>query len=553
MGALEVDDLFRADRSLRGVVIDGPDGPQLLSRDQLDFKMSGRLGYGRALHSRSTAAELLSGSDLTVPAGLGITDAVTAILSRSEASRYQDLLVLGADGPRIVPVSEVFESLSAVFRYASLHDPLTALPNRRMLEIEAPTLTQGTDRSRIGVLFIDLDDFKDVNDTYGHHAGDVVLTEFAGRLSGCVRAGDTVVRLGGDEFAVLLVGADETEAGAVADRVLGCLDEHFVVDGHHLDVTATIGLAMTGDLTGDSTGQGTLTELEALLRHADGAMLDAKHAGKRRVGRICPTGKPDGFAREALIRRRLPHALDEGTLSLEYQPLQDLGTGAVHGVEALLRWRDPELGTVSPAEFIPVAEHTGEILRIGSWVIDAACAQARIWADAGIPLKVSVNVSPLQLAPGTLVRDVTGTLQAHGLPAGLLEIEITESTAIIDLPGAAAQMRELIDAGVGVALDDYGTAHSTLALLRALPLTTVKIDKSFIDDIDTDARAAGIINGLIHVLQAAGINTTAEGVERTAQLTALQDMGCDTAQGYLISRPVPPADVPSVCHDRRHI
>lgn len=552
--ALEVDELFRADRSLRGVVIDGPDGPGLLSRDQLEFKMSGRLGYGRALHSRATAADLLAGSNVTVPAGLGITEAIPLILERPETTRYQDLLVLGESGPRIVPVSEVFESLSAVFRHASLHDPLTALPNRRMLEIEAPSLTRGTDRSQIGVLFIDLDDFKGVNDTYGHRTGDIILAQFAGRLTGCVRAGDTVVRLGGDEFAVLLVGADEREAGAVADRVLRCMDEHFVVDGHHLDVTATIGLAMTGDLTGDSTGDSsgerTLTGLEALLRHADGAMLEAKQAGKRRVGRICPTGNPTGFARGALIRRRLPHALDQGALSLEYQPLQDLATGAVHGVEALLRWRDPELGQVSPAEFIPVAEHTGEILRIGAWVIDAACAQARTWSDDGTPLKVSVNVSPVQLAPGTLVEDVTEALEAHGIPGGLLEIEITEGTAITDLTGAALQLRQLIDAGVGVALDDYGTAHSTPTLLRVLPLTGVKIDKSFIEDIDTDKAAAAIISGIIHAMHSLGIKITAEGIERPAQLAVLQDMGCDTGQGYLISRPVAAADVPEACHSR---
>lgn len=548
MQALEVDDLFRADRSLRGVVIEGQEGPELLSRAQLEYKMSGRLSYGRALYSRATAAELPDDSNLAVDAGLGMPEAVAAILKRPEATRYQDLLVLGAGGPRIVQVSEVFEGLSAVFRHAALHDPLTGLPNRRMLELEAPVLTRGMERSRIGVLFIDLDDFKGVNDTYGHRAGDTVLAVFAQRLYGCVRAGDILVRLGGDEFAVLLIDADETEAGAVADRVLKCMDEHFVVDGHHLDVTATIGLAMTVDLTGDGTGEGTLTGLEALLRHADGAMLEAKHAGKGRVGRIFPSGNPAGFAREALLRRRLPRALEDGALSLHYQPLRDLATGADRGVEALLRWRDPELGQVSPAEFIPIAEHTGEILRIGTWVIDAACAQARLWSDAGTPLKIAVNVSPLQLAPGKLVGEVMGALDRHGIPAGLLEIEITEGTAIADLPGAAAQLQQLIDAGVGVALDDYGTDHSTLALLQALPLTTVKIAKSFIDDIDTDARASAVVSGLIRLLQAAGVKTTAEGVERRAQLAALQDMGCDTAQGYLISRPVDPADVPAARH-----
>ena len=538
--ALDVDELFRADSSLRGVVVDSPSGPALLSRNQLEYKMSGRLGFGRALHSRATAADLLSDSNFTVPARLGIPEAVPVILERPEAIRYQDLLVLGEDTPRIVPVSEVFEGLSAVFRHASLHDPLTGLPNRRMLELEAPALTRAADRSRIGILFIDLDDFKGVNDTYGHRAGDAVLAEFAQRLSGSVRPGDTVVRLGGDEFAVLLIGLDETEAGAVADRVLKCMDEHFVVDGHQLGVTVTVGLAMAGDVTGEEA----LTGLEALLRHADGAMLHAKHTGKRRVGRIRPAGNPAGFAREALIRRRLPHAPQDGALSLHYQTFRDLATGEDHGVEALLRWRDSELGQVPPAEFIPVAEHTGEILRIGAWVIDAACAQARLWSDAGTPQKIAVNVSPLQLASGTLIDDVLGALYKHGIPAGLLEIEITEGTAITDLPGAAAQLQQLIDAGIGVALDDYGTAHSTPTLLRVLPLTRVKIDKTFIDDIDTDRPTAAIVKGIIHAMHSLGIRITAEGVERTAQLAVLRDMGCDTAQGYLISRPLAPADVP---------
>ncbi|MHA7198567.1 putative bifunctional diguanylate cyclase/phosphodiesterase [Arthrobacter alkaliphilus] len=544
--ALDVDELFRADSSLRGVVVDSPSGPALLSRNQLEYKMSGRLGFGRALHARATAADMLGASHFSVSDRLGMSEAVAVILERPEASRYQDLLVVGEGAPRIVPVSEVFEGLSAVFRHASLHDPLTGLPNRRMLELEAPALTRNTDRSRIGILFIDLDDFKGVNDTFGHRAGDIVLAEFAARLTGCVRDEDTVVRLGGDEFAVLLVGVDEAEAGAVADRVLECMDEHFVVDGQHLDVTATVGLAMASDVT----DEGALSRLEAVLRHADGAMLNAKQAGKRRVGRICPAVDVGGFAREALIRRRLPGALREGTLSLQYQPLRDLATGEDHGVEALVRWTDPELGQVPPSEFIPVAEHTGEILRIGAWVIDQACGQARLWSDAGTPLRVAVNVSPLQLASGTLVAEVLGALDKHGVPANLLEVEITEGTAITDKSGAAAQLQQLIDTGVGVALDDYGTDYSTLALLRALPLTTVKIAKSFIDEIDTDERAAAIVNGLIHVLQAAGVKTTAEGVERNTQLAALRGMACDTAQGYLISRPVAPVDVPAATCSR---
>lgn len=241
------------------------------------------------MHARATAADMLGTSHFTVSDALGMSEAVAVILQRPEATRYQDLLVVGEGVTRIVPVSEVFEGLSAVFRHASLHDPLTGLPNRRMLELGAPRLTRDTHRSRVGFLFIDLDDFKGVNDTYGHRAGDIVLAEFAARLSGCVRDGDTVVRLGGDEFAVLLVGVDETEAGAVADRVLKCMDEHFVVDGHHLDVTATLGLAMASDVIDEGTCLATHRTARHGLRHSAGlSHLTPRSSGRRPRGQLPP-------------------------------------------------------------------------------------------------------------------------------------------------------------------------------------------------------------------------------------------------------------------------
>lgn len=536
----DLDELFRADRALRGVVIKSPAGPSLLTRDQLQATMSGRLGFGRALNVRSDAAAMVPPAAFTLAPGLGVQEAVEAILERPEETRYQDVLVLAPAGPRIVPVSEIFEALSAVFRHASLHDPLTGLPNRRMLELWAPALTRdNTNPTRVGVIFIDLDDFKGLNDTYGHRTGDAVLSEFAARLSRCIRPQDTIVRLGGDEFAVLLVGVDEHEAGAVADRALACMDEHFVVDDHHLDVTATLGLAMAGDVVGDEA----LTHLDALLRHADGAMLHAKKAGKGRVGRICTGGGVSGLAREALIRRQLPHALDSGAFTLHYQPLLDLRTGECRAVEALLRWSDPDLGLVGPAEFIPLAEHTGEIHRIGRWVIDQTCAQGKAWLSAGTPRRIAVNVSPSQFAAGTLARDIRDALHRNGLPAAWLEIEITEGTALADVESAAAQLRELIEAGIGVALDDYGTAYSNLALIRDLPLTNVKIDGSFIKDIDTSPFAEALVGGLISSLQALGLPATAEGVERRSQLDVLSRLGCHTAQGYLISRPIRAAEI----------
>lgn len=547
----EIEALFRADRALRAVVIDVAGSLSLLTRDQLDHRMTGRLGYGRALNARAEAAALLPSTSSALPPSLDLRAAAALVLGRPEEHRYEDLLVLAAAGPRIVPVSEVFEGLSDLFRKAALHDPLTGLANRRHLEEHGPPLVDASGSSPTAVLYIDLDDFKVTNDTFGHRTGDAVLAAFSARLLECTRPADLVTRLGGDEFAVLLVDVDESAARSIAQRILESLAEPFTHDGHDLRLTATLGLALSTDSDdGDSYGEDPAARLEYLLRHADAAMLQAKHEGKRRLGRIDPHRPATRFARQALIRRRLPHALTKGRFGLHYQPLMDIATGACNAVEALLRWEDPELGKVSPDEFIHVAEHTGDIHSIGRWVIDAACVQVRLWADAGTPRAVSVNISPVQLAAGNLVQDLQAALRRHGVPASLLNIEITETAAVTDLPSAAAQLRALIDAGIGVALDDYGTAYSSLAMLRDLPLTGLKLDKSFIDTIDTDPTSAILVTGVITPAKAMGLTTTAEGVERVTQLAVLRQLGCDTAQGYLISRPLPAPELDQVLKNR---
>lgn len=552
----EIEALFREDRGLRAVVVEVRGIPTLLTRDQLDHQMTGRLGYGRALNARVTAEALVPCTTFSLPPSLDLRAAAAALLDRPEESRYQDVLVVPASGsPRVVPVSQVLEGLSDVFRYAALHDPLTGLANRLGLEESGQALLAGSGSARTAALYVDLDDFKVINNTFGHRAGDSVLTAFAARLRACTRAADRVARLGGDEFAVLLADVDEASARALADRILRVLDEPFVHDGHLLHVSATLGLAMAADVgAGDpgardggagvrAGGQEPGTQLEDLLRQADAAMLQAKHEGKRRLGRIDPSRPESRFARQALIRRRLPHALSSAAFSLHYQPLLDIPTGECPAVEALLRWHDPELGAVSPTEFIHVAEHTGMIHAVGQWVIDQACAQARLWADAGTPRAISVNISPLQLAAGNLATVIHGSLQRHGVPPSLLNVEITESAAIVDLSSAAAQLRTLIGAGIGVALDDYGTAYSSLSLLRELPLTGLKLDKSFIDTIDTDPTSAVLVANVMASARALGLRTTAEGVERETQLAVLRELGCDTAQGYLIARPLPPAEL----------
>jgi diguanylate cyclase (GGDEF)-like protein len=533
----EVDRLFRADQQLQAVVVQTPRSYALLTRQQLEFKLSGRHGYGRALHARATVTQLLPVDTFALPAHLSLTQAAQRILERPESSRYSDVLVLTGLGPRVVSVSRIFESVSTIFWHAAMHDPLTGLPNRRLLDERGSALLHAEhDASRVAILYIDLDGFKSVNDTFGHRVGDEILIGFAERLRHCVRSRDVLARLGGDEFAMFLVDVNEVEALAIADRVVLTAAAPFDVHDQRLWLSATVGIAMASDVTDESE----LTQLDVLLRHADGAMLKAKGAGKRQVGRLDGRYGPAPFARRALILRRLNEALQTEAFTLHYQPQLDLATGNCAAVEALLRWQDRELGAVSPAEFIPILESTGHIHRIGHWVINEACAQARVWLDAGTPRTIAVNISAIQLATRTIVSEVIGAVRSHDIPADLLRVEITEGSAVTDLPRAINQLRQLRHAGIDVELDDFGTGYSSLAMLRDLPLSAVKLDKTFIDNIDTTPADALLVSGVIDTAHAFGLTVTAEGVERPAQLQRLRELGCDTAQGFLIAHPAPP-------------
>ena len=538
----EIDRLFRDERGLRSLVVQNGHGYSLLTREQVEYTLTGRLGFGRGLHSRSTAGHMAAGNSFSLPGRLELAHAAQQILELPEESRYRDVLVLTEAGPAVVSVSQVFERLSSEFGYAARHDSLTGLANRRQLNERGLAFTP-EELAGVAVLFIDLDGFKAVNDTFGHRVGDEVLVGFGARLRALVRPADLLARLGGDEFAVLLVGVTEDQALAVADRVVQSASTPFTSDGHQLHVSASVGVSMASDVAAEQQ----LTPLEALLRHADGAMIKAKHAGKRQVARLDGQREAAPITRNALIRRRLPDAFDTDAFTLHYQPQLDLTTGEHGTVEALLRWHDGVLGNVSPAEFIPIMELSGDIHRIGEWVIGQACLQARRWLEAGQSRQIAINVSPLQLAARSVVPQVLAALAEHGVPARLLQVEITEGSAITDLPRAVGQLRQLRTAGVSIALDDYGTGYSSLALLRDLPLTAVKIDKTFIDVMQASSQDALLVGGVIDTAHALGLRVTAEGVERAGQLHLLRALGCDSAQGFLISHPmaahllVPPA------------
>ena len=535
--------MFRLDGELEAVVVEHGRDLVLLSREQLARELDGRLGYGRALHCRSVVAELLPPERFALAGTMEIVEAARRILDRPAGSRYQHVLVETGSGPRVVPASLVFEQVAAVYQHVALHDPLTGLPNRRLLDHHGWTLTEsGQGLDEIAILYVDLDGFKAVNDTFGHRVGDDILIGFAERLRTCVRPGDVVARLGGDEFAALLVGTTQEQALAVADRIVLTATAPFVHDDQLVQLSATVGIAMASDVTAETE----LTQIDVLLRHADGAMLKAKGAGKRRVGRLDGTGGPTQFARDGQIRRRLREAVEHGAFSLHYQPKLDLATDESISVEALIRWNDAELGPVSPAEFIPTAESDDAIHALGRWVIEEACAQAARWHHEGTPRTTAVNVSARQFTTGTLVHELVSALTRHELPPSLLRIEITEGAAILDLPGAIRQLDALQVAGVQIDLDDFGTGYSSLAMLHRLPLSAVKIDKAFIDNIDSSAADAMMVRGVIDVVHALGLTVVAEGVERSEQLALLRELGCDTVQGYPISRPVPADDLVGV-------
>lgn len=541
----DVDRMFRSNGGLRCLIVENSGILSLLSREHVEHTLTGRLGYGRGIHIRSTAADLAPDTTFVLAGNTDLAQAAQLILDRPEIGRYRDVIVLTDAAPRVVSVSQVFQRLAEDFRYAALHDPLTGLPNRRQFQergtalLAAAASSVSSSLASIAVLYIDLDGFKAINDTFGHRIGDDVLVDFAERLRNNMRGSDVLARLGGDEFAALLVDLSEKQALDIAERIVAAAAEPFTSDGHLLYLSASVGIALNIDVACDRG----LSPLEALLRQADAAMLKAKDAGRHQVARLDGRDETAPIARNASIRRRLQQAIDSNAFTLHFQPQLDIRSGECASVEALLRWTDEELGAVPPSEFIPIMELSGDIHRVGRWVIDQACAQARIWMDAGAPRIIAVNVSPLQLAALTLVSDLTDALARHAVPARLIQVEVTESSAIADMPRAIRQLTQLREAGIAIALDDYGTGHSSLAMLRALPLNVLKIDKSFVDFIDTTPNDALLVGGVISTAHALGLTVTAEGIERIAQLQILRDLDCDTVQGFLIARPTAPDDL----------
>lgn len=421
----------------------------------------------------------------------------------------------------------------AQIEFLAYHDALTHLPNRLLARNHAEMAMAYADRSgnKVALLFLDLDNFKTINDSLGHVVGDAVLTTIAARLHDCIRHMDTLARLGGDEFLVVVADVHNTDVITdVAEHILDQLAKPFDVDGHDLSTSFSLGIAVYPDDGRD---------FDTLLMKADTAMYHAKDAGRNTYR--YHTEKMNLDAVEHLqIRNSLRKALDQGEFVLHFQPQIDLETMAVTGAEALIRWNHPVFGLVAPFRFIPIAEDSGLIVPIGQWVIEEACRQAAAWQRAGLPpLTVAVNLSAVQFRRGKLEQIVAQALRASGLPPENLELELTESILIQDTEKVLAKVRELKAQGVKLSVDDFGTGYSSLAYLKRLDIDKLKIDQSFVRDMVDDPNDAVIVRAIVQLARSLNLRTVAEGVEDQRTLSALCHEGCDEAQGYWFSPPLP--------------
>jgi diguanylate cyclase (GGDEF)-like protein len=470
-------------------------------------------------------------------------DAVTQrVVETGDGRSIQVVNRMLAVGGWVATHEDITERARSDDRIAHLahYDALTDLPNRVLfrerLDGGLRTIEAG---KQLAVLYIDIDEFKRINDSLGHSVGDELLKAVAGRLRGCLAATDFVARLGGDEFAVIQTAVERpADTVDLIARIYQAIREPFECVGHLLTTDASIGIALAPQ---DST------DLDQLLKNADLAMYEAKADGRRTYRFF----EPGMDARVKTLRTPeldLRQAIADGGFEIHYQPLVNLIDNRVTGCEALLRWRHPQRGMISPAEFIPVAEETGLINALGEWVLSTACAEAATWPDA---IKVAVNVSPIQFRSPAFALKVAVALAASGLPAHRLELEITEAVLIRDDEAALAMLHQLRKLGVRIALDDFGTGYSSLSYLQRFPFDKIKIDRCFIKQVAESDGSASIVQAVVNIVAARHMTTTAEGVETEQQLDVLRKLGCTEIQGYLFSPALPAADIGRLLLSRR--
>ena len=441
-------------------------------------------------------------------------------------------------------------------RRLAFFDSLTGLPNRRMLRerVEKTLRYAESQGDQVALMFVDIDRFKWVNDSLGHAVGDQLLSVLASRLIESLRTEDGVYRqavpeghrilsrIGGDEFVVsVLVKDGAANGGGIARRILARLGEPIALEGRELAVTASIGIAL---FPADGT------DVDTLMRHADAAMYSAKTLGRNRYQFYTPD-LGEAAERALSIQSGLRRALDEGAFSLEYQPQIDLHTGEPLALEALVRWNVPGRGPVSPVEFIPIAEESGLIQDLGAWVLARACRDCRAWQTADFPnMRVAVNLSPLQLRRSDVVALVKRCLEESGLAASSLELELTESALLEHTSSVVRHLEEIRAMGVRLALDDFGTGYASLSYLKRVAFDALKIDRSFVRDVCVDEGDRAIVSAVAAIGRTFGLHVVAEGVEDEAQEAVIRREGCDSLQGYLVSRPEPVERILALLRDR---
>jgi len=485
------------------------------------------MGHG---HGKEFFARRKDGSEFSVEVGLNSLETVDGLMI-------------------IAVIRDVTERITCEIQleHQASHDCLTQLPNRNLLIDRLDQALRYAERyhKKVAVLFADVDHFKIINDSLGHDVGDRLLQTISARFSGCIRASDTVARQGGDDFLfVINDAAEDADIAGVAQKILAAVDQPLEFDSHELHVTCSIGISIYPKDGKDS---------QTLLKNADAAMYRAKEYG-RNTYQFFTHHLNDKVVTRMTMEKHLRRALVNHELSLCYQPQLELTTGRVIGVEALLRWQNPELGAIPPGTFIPLAEDTGLIIPIGDWVLRTACRQNSRWQKAGLPpLTMAVNLSPRQFWNPGLIGSVTQILQETGLAPSCLELEIIESMVMRDINSAVSMLKELKSIGVKLSIDDFGTGYSSLNHLRSFPFDKLKMDISFVREITSDPGSAAIAKTIISLAHNLNLLVIAEGVETKAQLSYLRNHGCDEMQGFFFSKPIPAEDLAQLLLEDRHL
>ncbi|HZG82287.1 MAG TPA: EAL domain-containing protein [Brevibacillus sp.] len=418
--------------------------------------------------------------------------------------------------------------------HLAYHDALTDLPNRRMYiqHLGREIVSAKRFQSNLAVLFLDLDRFKDVNDSFGHDVGDLLLIETARRLKTCVRQGDIVARLGGDEFTILVSQlSGRKHAEEIANHIIQELEKPFVWNGHEFNISCSIGISLFPD-----DGE----QAEDLLKRADTALYTVKSRGRNGYDFFDPTMETKSLER-ILMENELRKAIEQKHFEIYYQPKMDIGSKQLVGMEALVRWIHPELGMIPPNRFIPIAEETGMILPLGEWILREACRQNKEWHEQGYELKVSVNLSARQIYQKDLVENIRQILNDTELDPKWLELEITESI-FVKMEEATPVLQQIREEGIQISIDDFGTGYSSFSYIKSLPVDTIKIDASFIRDVHHNQESQAIVKAIVTIAESLNMNVVAEGIELTDQAEALQLNGCDQGQGYLFSKPLAKQD-----------